>query len=139
MQKTILSLCSAIFAIFFLTAALDHAAPDNHLYRISMVIRDGDKIVDRPNIIVRNGDDGRFTLNYPNYPVMKMKTNVHAVSGKAHVRWKMDVVTGKHRPLVMQENMVLPFDRNVVIVGSVPRNSLSYNRDFTITMKVDYK
>ncbi len=139
MQKTILSLCAALFAFFFLTAALDAPNMGNDLYRISMVVRDGDKIVDRPNMVVRNGDDGRFTLNYPNYPVMKMKTNIHAVSGKAHVRWKMDVVTGKHRPLAMQENMVLPFRRNVVIVGGVPRNSLSYNRDFTITMKVDHK
>ncbi len=138
MQKTILSSCAALLAFFFLTA-MDATNTGNDLYRISMVVRDGDKIVDRPNMVVRNGNDARFTLNYPNYPVMKMKTNVHAISGKAHVRWKMDVVTGKHRPLVMQENMVLPFHRNVVIVGGVPRNSLSYNRDFTITMKVDHK
>lgn len=139
MQKHIITIGAAIFAIFFLTAALDSPDTGNDLYRISMVVRDGDTIVDRPNMVVRNGNDARFTLNYPDYPVMKMKTNVHAISGKAHVRWKMDVVTGKHRPLAMQENMVLPFHRNVVIVGSVPRNSLSYNRDFTITMKVDHK
>ena len=139
MQKTILLLSAAIPGVFFLTAAFDNTATSNDLYRVSMIVRDGDEIIDRPNMVVRNGNDARFTLNYPDYPVMKMKTNVHAISGKAHVRWKMDVVTGKHRPLAMQENMVLPFHRNVVIVGSVPRNSLSYNRDFTITMKVDHK
>lgn len=139
MQKIIVSLSAGIFAIFSLTAALDSPDTSNGLYRISMIVRDGDKIVDRPNVIVRNGNDARFTMNYPNHPVMKMRANMNAIGGKAHVRWKMDVITGKHRPLAMQENMVLPFHRNVVIVGSVPRNSLSYNRDFTITMKVDHK
>lgn len=138
MQKTIISFCSAIAAIFFLTAAFDSPNAGNDLYRISMVVRDGDKIVDRPNMVVRSGNDAKYTLNYPNHPVMKLRANVNAVGGKAHVRWKMNVVTAKHRPLTMQENMVLPFHRNVVIVGGVPRNSLSYNRDFTITMKIDY-
>lgn len=139
MQKNILLLSAAIPGVFFLTAAFDTTDTSNDLYRVSMIVRDGDKIIDRPNMVVRDGDDARFTMNYPNQPVMKMRTNVNAVGGNARVRWKMDVVTGKHRPLAMQENMVLPFHRNVVIVGSVPRNSLSYNRDFTITMKVDHK
>lgn len=136
MQKTIFSLSAAVFAIFTLTAAFPSS---NDSYAISMVIRDGDVILAKPKLITRAHDDNQFSLDMGNGRSLDIKAKVNKRNGKANVRWNLELVNPKHAKVRMQENMTVNFNKDVLIVGGIPRNSLSHNRDFTIIMSVDKK
>ncbi len=137
-MKYIMGIGAVILGLFWYSAS--YASNDEGQYSLSLLIRDGDIVIARPSVKINAGEDAQFEIYDGHGYAFDMYAKLLEGGDSANIGWDIEFRDPNNRAMpkiAMRERAAIAFNQEVMIVGGIPRNSLSQNRDYSVTMTLN--